>query len=330
MRARVGTWLRRHPAGMRALQLSRVLGAPREFWTRRSLAAARGAGPAPRLHVDPRLGYRLVRPDELPGLAHVLQSAADVHARLADHIPAILNSRSGKHRLVWDLLSDAELAARPELVEFALQQDLVDAAVAYLRTVPILRRVGLGLSSPDPAQREPMHSQRYHLDGEDFSQLKLLINVWPVGEADGPFTFASAPATERVLRRVRFDLHARISGQRDGGTTSTPRYSDEEVHAQCGPDDVVRLVGPPGSAVLVDTSRCLHFGSRLAPGRRRLVLGLVYQRYHLINESPHNVIDPAPHARDRLRTLLLRPPRARPAGFYYPDPLSSARAGAPF
>jgi hypothetical protein len=62
------------------------------------------------------------------------------------------------------------------------------------------------------------------------------------------------------------------------------RISDEEVDATCGLENAVRLVGGPGSAGFVDTSRCLHFGSRHTR-RDRLVLMVQFTRFHCPTES---------------------------------------------
>jgi hypothetical protein len=312
--------LRRRPAGMRALQVLRVAAAPREYPRRRDAEfRVLSAGPGP-LRVDPELGWSAVAPDELPGLAAVLAAAREVRAAREPVLAGMLARRDGKHRIVFDLLSDAELARRPELVAFALQDALVRVATEYLGTLPVLRRVGLGISSADPLRREPFHSQLFHLDGEDFAQLKLLVNVSHVSLEDGPFTFLDARSTRRVLDAAGLQVRTRIARRTQGGRTTTPRFSDDEVARRVGESAWVRLLGGPGTAILVDTSRCLHFGSRLEPGRERLVLGAVFQRYHLVNESPFNCIEPAPVPRHPFERLLLTQPRPIRAGTFFPEP----------
>lgn len=314
----VGLVLRRRRGGMRLLQALRVARAPLEFLGRRRAAQALLAREAEQLAVDPRLGYRRVAPHELEGLERVVAWSRELRAQRALDLPVILAKRSGKHRIVFDLLCDDELARRPELVDFALSQRLVATATAYLGTVPVLRRIGLGLSLPDPAHPAPLHSQLFHLDGEDFAQLKLLVNVSDVARADGPFTWIDACATERVLRGAGVDVRTRVAAQRDGGPTSTPRFGDDEVARHVAPGEWLRLEGPRGSAVLVDTSRCLHFGSRVDAGRERLVFGVVFQRYHLVNESPFNCIAADGAERGSLRRMLLAQPRPCAPGTFYP------------
>jgi hypothetical protein len=60
--------------------------------------------------------------------------------------------------------------------------------------------------------------------------------------------------------------------------------ADEHVAAKGVSDSAIRLVGAPGSAAFVDTSRCLHYGSR-SNTRERLVLQLQFLRFQAPGES---------------------------------------------
>ncbi len=322
LRRELGLELRRRRGGMRVLQALRIAAAPREFVARRRAAAEVLSGVSTWPTVDPELGYRRLLPGEIPGIGEIVARARELRERRSAVIPQILAQRTGKHRIVFDLLSDDELARRPEFVDFALAPELVRAATAYLDTVPILRRVGLGLSVADPAHPHPLHSQLFHLDGEDFAQLKLMVNVSTVERADGPFTFVDARATEHVRRIEGVAVRARVAAQTRGGPTTTPRFSDEEVARHVDPASWVRLEGPPGTAVLVDTSRCLHFGSRIDPGRERLVFGVVFQRYHLVNESPFNCFVPRAERRHEFEQLLFVQPRPVSRGTHFPEPFA--------
>ena len=50
-------------------------------------------------------------------------------------------------------------------------------------------------------------------------------------------------------------------------------------------DDEVAVVGPPGTACVLDSSRCLHFGSRCRGGER-LVLMFNFRPYLSPDRSP--------------------------------------------
>jgi hypothetical protein len=82
-------------------------------------------------------------------------------------------------------------------------------------------------------------------------------------------TFLPAAATERVRRALRYDWG---------------RLTDDDVDAVGVREEALRLVGPAGGGAFVDTSRCLHFGSR-GNRRDRLVLLVQFFRFHAAAES---------------------------------------------
>ena len=50
------------------------------------------------------------------------------------------------------------------------------------------------------------------------------------------------------------------------------RLTDEEVLGNTAPEKVVRLTSSAGDGAFVDTSRCLHYGSRTKKGRRAVLM----------------------------------------------------------
>jgi len=79
------------------------------------------------------------------------------------------------------------------------------------------------------------------------------------------------------------------------------RYSDDELEAVGGLEKAISVDGPKGSAALVDTSRCLHFGSRVKPGTYRLCLYIQY----CTSREHGNMFDASRHANDPVRYLAL-------------------------
>lgn len=95
------------------------------------------------------------------------------------------------------------------------------------------------------------------MDEEDRSQVKVLIPLTPVTPDSGPFTFLSASDSARAV--AAYQRHRRFGAWRRLG-----RLTDEAL-AACGVDPIaqaVAITGPPGAGVIIDSSRCLHFGSR--------------------------------------------------------------------
>ena len=173
-----------------------------------------------------------------------------------------------KDTFLRNLLDDDDLRRNPNLVEFALSDAVLGMATGYLGSVPYLCRVDLVYSLPRPSG-ENLASQLFHVDPEGLTQVKFFIHVYDVDEPEGPFTFIPADATAQILAAIR-------TWRREQGKPHSGRYLDEEIAAVGGTDSIVRLKGPTGGGVAIDTSRCLHMGSRVQPGAYRLCLYLQY------------------------------------------------------
>ena len=204
------------------------------------------------------------------------------------------------------LLDDEDLRQHPEIADLALSDPLLGAATRYLGMVPYLSRVDLMYSLPRGAG-DNIASQLFHLDYEGVTQLKVFIHLFDVGDAEGPFTFIPADATARIVNDVR-RLRKRHRSHHD---VESRRYSDEEIAAVGGTRDIVTVKGPVGTGVAVDTSRCLHLGSRVEDGAFRLCLYLQYCTTHELT----NVYDVARYENDPARHLAVKhsiePGRAR-------------------
>ena len=102
-------------------------------------------------------------------------------------------------------------------------------------------------------------------------------------------------------------------------------YRDEDVLAAAS-EPIQRLEGPPGTALLIDTSRCLHYGSRVAEGHERFSMHVVFRRYHSVHETPFNVFAEPRFEADAVRRAAMSSPDRLPRGWYYPDPSLGPKA----
>lgn len=277
---------------------------PREIHQRRRMAAPYLARRGRDL-IDPVGGYGLVSPESIP--ADVMASCRRLFeikkARVEEQVSGFeswsperqAKFRSRKSSFLRYLLDDEDLRRNPELVDFAVGDTALGAAARYLGMVPYLSRVDLMYSLSRGAE-DNISSQLFHLDHEGLTQVKFFINIFDVGEPEGPFTFLPADATSRVIADVR--RLRRRQGSRD---VESRRYLDDEVRAAGAGGSVVTLAGPAGSGVAIDTSRCLHLGSRVQPGAFRLVLYLQYCTTREIT----NVFDVARYENDPVRRLAV-------------------------
>jgi hypothetical protein len=201
--------------------------------------------------------------DEVPAIV------ADAHAALA-RFDASAAAGASQKRFLVNVLDRRTLAADSAVIRFALRDDVLAAVSRYLGVVPRLGAISVFFS--DTVEGTPKSSQLHHCDGDDVTQVKVFIYCSDVDKASGPLTVLGAENSARVRRVTRYQYRQRLT--------------DDQVAAVLGPNRAQAILGPSGTAAFVDTSRCFHFGSRVAPGAPpRLVTMIQYQ-------TPYSFIPP--------------------------------------
>jgi len=262
--------------GVSMWKASAFVAAPRETRERSRLAKEFSASVA---HAEMSRGRAclLMPPNHFANMPEVIATCRQVFedkgGRVGDEsaTPAAdshLGGRRMKGDYLRNLLSNDDLRRYPRLVDFALSDAAMGMAASYLGTIPYLNRVDL-LFSIARASDDKVSSQLFHVDPEGLTQVKFFINVFDVGDDAGPFTFIPADDTARIIRDVN------VLRQQQG-LAHQGRYLDEEITAVGASSAIVRVTGSGGSGVAVDTSRCLHMGSRVRPGSFRLCLYIQY------------------------------------------------------
>lgn len=194
-------------------------------------------------------GYAKMRPGDIGGFDELRSACLALFELRREEALT-----SGKKGYLRPVLREQDFLAHPEIALYALNDMLLRGAADYLDAPPALRSVQLFWTAPNETTQG---SQMFHFDHDGRRQLKLFAYLNDVGDAEGPFSFLPADASERV----KSDIEGR------GG-----RYTDEAVFAACDANDLIVLQGPAGAGGLVDTTRCLHFGGRARGGERLLVI----------------------------------------------------------
>ena len=296
---------RESPRGRRVLQAAEDLRLRRDRQTRREVAQPYIERTAPPV-MEPARGFGVTSVEKFDNFDAVVETAREIFAEKKKVIDeeianlARLNEVARQKllkRKEWflrNLLTDGDLQRNPMLVDFALSDAVLGMATRYLGVVPYLCRVDLVYSLPRP-NADNIASQLFHVDPEGLTQVKYFIHVYDVGEPEGPFTFIPADDTARIVADVR-------ALRRRRGKPHSGRYLDEEIEAVGGASSIVRLKGPTGDGVAIDTSRCLHMGSRVQPGAFRLCLYLQY----CTTPEQTNVFDVARYETDPVRYLAVK------------------------
>jgi hypothetical protein len=210
--------------------------------TARTLAARSGNPPLD-LRIDPRGGFLVLDSQRFPESAEIVALA---RAKLGEVDPDEIRKR-GKP-FMTPILDGTVLTRESPLLRLALRQELLAAVARYLRVAPVLAAVDVLYSRA--VDRELMSSQLLHCDGDDTRQIKLFILCTPVDDESGPLMIMDADRSHQLRRRLGYKYRNRVT--------------DEEARAVLGELDLAAVVGEPGTTCLVDTSRCFHYGSRVA------------------------------------------------------------------
>lgn len=233
------------------IEMRRMASAPGAHLRHRRDGRALAAAAAD--YIDRRRGYRLFGPDEFEALPRIVAAGEAVFAA---HRELATRNEAMNKRYFYNLLTLEDLAANRVLLEFALSENVAAAVAGYLGQAPRLHSLGVFYSSVNDTIDG---SQIFHIDGDSRAQVKCFVNIWGVDAGSGPFTFVPKDLTSRVLRH--------------GGLLKS--MDDEAVRRVVPSEQHVTVVGPPGAGVFVDTSRCLHQGSR-ARTSPRLVFQFQY------------------------------------------------------
>jgi hypothetical protein len=289
------------PAGRVLVGASMIASEPFDYFQRRRVAV-RYNQQFPSSEMTSTEGYALLTPDSLPGTAEVVDLCRQLFEPKKAALEAVASTgkkarkeQRKKQGFMKSMLDDEDLRAHPGLVDFALSDAVLSLVTNYLGTIPTLTRIDLLYSVPRANPDEHISSQLFHCDPEGLRQAKMFLNVFDVDEPQGPFIFIPANQSERLQAAIRKE-------RRQAGVPDDTRIPDEAVEAHGGLSMVRRLVGPAGAAAIVDTSRCLHAGSRVELGCFRLCLHIQY----CTTPEPANTFDAGRFRNDPVRRLAVK------------------------
>jgi hypothetical protein len=259
-------------------QLRARTGARREEWRERDekrIRAARELAARTELSIPPEEGFLVVPPEAVPEAAPVVAAANELIDSLGhDRLIRKYNKRNDTMARGF-LRADARDPDSPYM-QFALSESVIAPAAAYLGLVPILFSIDVWYSPP-ASESGFRNAQLWHADGDDTSQVKVWIHLNDIGPESGPLTILPAKRTHAFADEIGYD------------TSVEYRIPDEKVGSLVSNAEIVQLAGPIGTVDFVDTSNCLHLGSRVEPNApaRRIFMAQYLTPYAFKFEHDH-------------------------------------------
>jgi hypothetical protein len=255
-------------------------------------------GEAAHVSIPEEKGYLVLPPGSIAETQAVIEAGnALVDSIGHDRLLAEFNPKKDTMSRGF-LPSDAFELGSPYM-GFALQEDVVGAASAYLGVVPILLNVDIWYAYAPPSKKGPINASLWHLDGDDTIQMKVWIHLNDVVPEAGPLTALDASLSEEFAEHTEYDSSVEY------------RIPDEKITSFIGDDDLVTFDGPRGQVDFCDTSRCFHMGSRAQEGCevRRVFFAKFVTPYSFRFENDHTEKAPfrqlASSASSELEALVL-------------------------
>jgi len=148
--------------------------------------------------------------------------------------------------------------------KFVTSKYLIEIVSNYLKCIPILTSLSLWCS---PNNRFIENSsQEYHLDHEDYRQIKGFLYLNEIDLQSGPVNIINASESNRIQNLMDYRM-----------TESHKRVNDkiiQDLKKEININEKI-MTGNTGDLLLCDTSSCFHFGSRLGT-KPRFILAFQY------------------------------------------------------
>jgi hypothetical protein len=212
-------------------------------------------GPMTGSPIEMRDGYAIDTSGSLPYLDDVLREADEIIAERA----GVSTMPTGAYRSFFqDMWTPGDAERYPSFLNFATSSPLLAVICDYLRSIPVMSTTlptGVRLvesnAEYDDRPDEPKDSQLFHIDYYSKPNVYVLVLLRDTTPENGPWSFLPASVTERV--KAGSDYWKR----------GTPyRLSDAQVYSVADRDDLIEFCYPRGTVLFIESSGCLHYGSR--------------------------------------------------------------------
>ena len=196
----------------------------------------------------------------LPPTSDLRRQALESAAQLVAQRGVEVDYSTEGNGFLRSVLLPRDLIEHRAILRYGLSNELLSLVARYMGQVPVMPYIFIWRSLPT-GEAPRRGSQLWHLDHSDTQQVKAFVFMEDITADNGPLCLIPAPLSQRLRGQLRYNWLNRR------------RIADADMYRLLDPDkDVVEITGRKGTVVLVDTSRCFHYGSRLQEGMRHVLL----------------------------------------------------------
>lgn len=217
---------------------------------RRKKAASQLPNPKVLQNINPKIGASFQNSDSVIALT---QNAVNESWHIIKQTD--LNITKSKSYLK-PLLSKDNVKLHSAITNLAISDELLAVVTNYLGIFPILYYINIWFTPGKKVIDELQGSQLFHLDHEDYKQLKVFIYLNDMEMEHGPTQYICAENSEEIVSKLNYNTKQQNKNIPDLQLT---KY--KKIHHS----------GKKGSIVFMDTSNCFHCGGRSKKDRFLLV-----------------------------------------------------------
>ena len=143
-----------------------------------------------------------------------------------------------------------------KVFRFLTSKFLIEKISKYFGCIPLLTYSSVWYSKNDKIIDNS--SQEYHLDHEDYKQVKGFLYLEDIDETNGAMNLFSKKNSREVIKKVDYNTSPMKKRLKDN---IFEKYENEKIVCD----------GKKGTLYLVDTSKCFHYGARKSLKSRLLL-----------------------------------------------------------
>ena len=159
---------------------------------------------------------------------------------------------------IYNLMRDEDFEVDSDVFKFVTSKKIVQVVSEYLGFIPLLTTISVWFCPNNETLDKS--SQFFHLDHEDIKQVKCFYFIDDIDLDMGPTLFLDQKKSQKIINNINYKI-----------TKEKKRISDKDIKNHVEENDIEYCTGKKNTIYFLDTSKCLHAGSRKSK-KSRVVL----------------------------------------------------------
>ena len=164
------------------------------------------------------------------------------------------------------IMKSEDFNEKSDAFKFVTSDFILKVVSKYLGYIPLLTHISVWWSPNDKIYEQS--SQFYHLDHEDYRQIKGFLFLKDIDEESGPLHAISSNQSLIIQKEISYNMQSQNKRIQDSTISELNKKNKNKFVTK-------EFLGKKGDLLLMDTSKCFHFGSRKST-KERLILSFQF------------------------------------------------------